>query len=164
MESGGGGSSDGASSSYRSEQDREFLQVDCARYGGGKDRPPAGAKEGALPRNTGQRGGFCKRAGLDGVAGVVELEVSIDKPTSWTSCLDMRVKEVGSFKAKTHFARLLDAVEKGEKIYITRRGKRVAQLTASEEPKRAKFGCAKGPGFYMASDFDAPLEDFKEYM
>ena len=76
----------------------------------------------------------------------------------------MRVQEVGSFEAKTHFARLLDAVEKGEKIYITRKGKRVVQLTTSEEPKKAKFGCAKGPGFYMAPDFDAPLEDFKEYM
>ena len=164
MESGGGGSSDGASSSYRAEQDRQFLQVDRARYGGGKDRALAGEEKRVVPRDVGKRGGFCKRAGLDGAAGVVELEVSIDKPTSWTSCLDMRVQKVGSFKAKTHFARLLDAVEKGEKIYITRRGKRVAQLTASEEPKKAKFGCAKGPGFYMAPDFDAPLEDFKEYM
>ena len=101
---------------------------------------------------------------MERVAGVAELEISIDKTTSWTSCLDMRVQEVGSFEAKTHFARLLDAVEKGEKIYITRRGKRVAQLTTSEEPKKAKFGCAKGSGFYMAPDFDAPLEDFKEYM
>jgi hypothetical protein len=30
--------------------------------------------------------------------------------------------------------------------------------------KRAKRGCAKGPGFYMAPDFDEPLECFKEYM
>ena len=76
----------------------------------------------------------------------------------------MKVQELGAFEAKTHLARLLDAVEKGEKIYITRRGKRVAQLSPAEEPKKAKRGCAKSKGFYMAPDFDAPLDDFKEYM
>ena len=35
---------------------------------------------------------------------------------------------------------------------------------AAEEPKKAKFGCAKSPNFYMSPDFDEPLEDFKEYM
>jgi hypothetical protein len=30
--------------------------------------------------------------------------------------------------------------------------------------RKAKAGCAKGPGFYMAPDFDAPLEEFKDYM
>jgi len=29
--------------------------------------------------------------------------------------------------------------------------------------KQPKFGCAKGQ-FKMSADFDAPLEDFKEYM
>ncbi|MFM8653172.1 MAG: type II toxin-antitoxin system Phd/YefM family antitoxin [Verrucomicrobiota bacterium] len=76
----------------------------------------------------------------------------------------MKVQELGAFEAKTHLARLLDAVEKGERIYITRRGKRVAQLSPVEESKKAKFGCAKSKGFYMSPDFDEPLEDFKEYM
>jgi prevent-host-death family protein len=76
----------------------------------------------------------------------------------------MKVQELGAFEAKTHLARLLDAVERGEKIYITRRGKRVAQLAPAEESKKAKFGCAKSKGFYMSPDFDEPLEDFKEYM
>lgn len=31
------------------------------------------------------------------------------------------------------------------------------------EKKRPKFGSAKGK-YEMSSDFDAPLEDFKEYM
>ena len=76
----------------------------------------------------------------------------------------MKVQELGAFEAKTHLARLLDAVERGERIYITRRGKRVAQLSPVEESKKAKFGCAKSKGFYMSPDFDEPLEDFKEYM
>lgn len=36
--------------------------------------------------------------------------------------------EIGAFEAKTHFSKLLERVEKGEEIVITRRGKRVARL------------------------------------
>jgi prevent-host-death family protein len=35
---------------------------------------------------------------------------------------------VGSFEAKTHLAALLDRVERGEEIEITRRGRIVARL------------------------------------
>ena len=37
--------------------------------------------------------------------------------------------EVGAYQAKTHFAALLDRVEKGEHIAITRHGRVVAVLT-----------------------------------
>lgn len=76
------------------------------------------------------------------------------------------IKEVGTFEAKTHLSRLLDEVAGGETIYITKHGRRVAELRppASRKHTKAKRGCAKGPGFYMAPDFDAPLEEFKEYM
>lgn len=76
------------------------------------------------------------------------------------------IKEVGAFEAKTHLSRLLDEVADGETIYITKHGKLVAELRppAAKKPTKAKFGCAKGPGFYMAPDFDEPLEEFKEYM
>ena len=41
----------------------------------------------------------------------------------------------------------------------------LAQLSrASRTSKRPKFGSAKNDILYMAPDFDAPLEDFKEYM
>jgi len=44
-------------------------------------------------------------------------------------------------------------------FYITKHGKRVAELRPPKLRKRtkAKRGCAKGPGFYMAPDFDEPL-------
>jgi prevent-host-death family protein len=74
------------------------------------------------------------------------------------------IKKVGAFEAKTHLSQLLDAVEAGERIVITRHGKPVAELAPPPKKKRARFGCAKGPGFYMAPDFDAPLEEFKDYM
>ena len=68
---------------------------------------------------------------------------------------------VGSFEAKTKLAELLDKVEAGESVTITRRGKAVAQLIAIrtdgekqrmralvEEIKHSRVGRGKpaGPG------------------
>ena len=39
----------------------------------------------------------------------------------------------------------------------------VEQRSAASEKKVPVFGCAKGQ-FRMSPDFDAPLEDFKDYM
>lgn len=63
-----------------------------------------------------------------------------------------------------HLPKLLDAVGAGKRVVITRHGKPAAELLAPTPVKRPKLGCAKGPGFYMAPDFDEPLECFKEYM
>lgn len=41
--------------------------------------------------------------------------------------------EIGVYEAKTHLARLLERVRKGERFVITRHGKPVAQLTAVAE-------------------------------
>ncbi|MGH7477613.1 MAG: type II toxin-antitoxin system Phd/YefM family antitoxin [Longimicrobiales bacterium] len=38
------------------------------------------------------------------------------------------MKKVGAYEAKTHFAALLDRVQKGERISITRHGRVVAVL------------------------------------
>jgi len=48
--------------------------------------------------------------------------------------------EVGAFEAKTHFSKLLDAVERGERVIITRRGKKVAEMGAplTEEDERKR--------------------------
>lgn len=76
--------------------------------------------------------------------------------------------KVGTFEAKTHLSRLLDQVEEGAVVYITRHGKTVARLMPPEleEKQKAEFGCAKAkPGeFYMAPDFDEALEEFKAYI
>lgn len=75
------------------------------------------------------------------------------------------VREVGTYEAKTHFSKLLDDVEAGTKIIVTRHGKPVAEITPPTPiRKQAKLGCAKSPNFYMSEDFDAPLEEFREYM
>ncbi|MCB1489801.1 MAG: type II toxin-antitoxin system Phd/YefM family antitoxin [Bauldia sp.] len=45
---------------------------------------------------------------------------------------------VGAFEAKTKLSELLDRVEKGEEIIITRRGKPVARLTMPAARDRRK--------------------------
>jgi prevent-host-death family protein len=72
---------------------------------------------------------------------------------------------VGAFEAKTKLAELLDKVEAGESVTITRRGKAVAQMIAVksdgesermralvEEIKRTRVGRGKpaGPGTTIA--------------
>ncbi|TLD70972.1 type II toxin-antitoxin system prevent-host-death family antitoxin [Phragmitibacter flavus] len=79
----------------------------------------------------------------------------------------MKTRTVGAYEAKTHFAELLDQVAKGESVQITRRGKLVAELrppSQSLEKPRPKRGSAEGLILYMAPDFDAPLDIFKDYM
>ncbi|GAB4329121.1 MAG: type II toxin-antitoxin system prevent-host-death family antitoxin [Dehalococcoidia bacterium] len=47
------------------------------------------------------------------------------------------VKSVGVYEAKTHLARLLDEVEQGETIIVTRHGKPVARLVPMDSSRRA---------------------------
>jgi prevent-host-death family protein len=48
------------------------------------------------------------------------------------------VKQVGVYDAKTHLPALLDEVEKGETITITRHGRPVARLTPIEGTPRRR--------------------------
>ncbi len=51
-----------------------------------------------------------------------------------------------------------------EAIIITKQGLPIAKIVGiSKKKKQREFGSAKGL-IKMADDFDAPLEDFKEYM
>jgi len=80
----------------------------------------------------------------------------------------MSLKETGVFDAKTHLSEMLDKVaEQGVTYRITKRGKAVAELkpvTDGKNKRRLPYGYGKGTVLHMAKDFDAPLEDFKEYM
>ncbi len=48
------------------------------------------------------------------------------------------MREIQASEAKTHFSSLLDDVERGETIAITRHGKIIAQLEPRREIDRAK--------------------------
>lgn len=52
---------------------------------------------------------------------------------------------IGAFEAKTHFSALLERVEKGESIEITRRGKLVARLVPvpAADRERAREAIAR---------------------
>jgi prevent-host-death family protein len=69
--------------------------------------------------------------------------------------------------AQAHLTQLVDQLRPGEEIIITRDEKPIARLVGAESPPERlarKLGSLKGTVLYMAPDFDAPLEDFKEYM
>jgi prevent-host-death family protein len=76
----------------------------------------------------------------------------------------MATKQLGVFNVKTHLSELLDQVERGTVIYITRRGRRVAELRPAEPARRPLTrGCARNEGYSMADDFDETPEDLADY-
>jgi prevent-host-death family protein len=52
------------------------------------------------------------------------------------------MKKVQAAAAKAHFSQLLDEVERGETVVITRHGKAVAKLVPDEERRREDIGRA----------------------
>jgi prevent-host-death family protein len=76
----------------------------------------------------------------------------------------MSGEDVGLFETKTHLSEIVQRVEKGERFFITRRGRRVAELRpVTAERRPLERGEARNPGYFMAPDFDEPLEDLAEY-
>jgi prevent-host-death family protein len=67
-------------------------------------------------------------------------------------------KSVGVHEAKTHLSRLLDDVEAGEEVLITRNGEPTARLVAVRAVARRAFGVDRGR-LVVPEDFDAPLDD-----
>ena len=76
----------------------------------------------------------------------------------------MKITEIGTLEAKTRLSELLARVQRGQTFFITRHGKRIAELGPVPSPtKRPRPGFAKGTFTYVAPDFEAPLDDFREY-
>jgi len=68
-------------------------------------------------------------------------------------------------QAQTHLGELISRLSPGEEVIIAQQGQPLARLVRSERtswPCRA--GSAKDKILWIAPDFDAPLDDFKEYM
>ena len=72
-------------------------------------------------------------------------------------------------EADSQLAHLVQQVRTGEEVVIVHNSVPIARLSAlpedtPEQKPASQFGNAKDVLIYMADDFDAPLEDFKEYM
>ena len=68
-------------------------------------------------------------------------------------------------EAQTHLSELLSRLQPGEEVLITAAGQAVAQMKKAERTSwPCQAGSAKDKILWIAPDFDAPLEDFKEYM
>ena len=68
-------------------------------------------------------------------------------------------------EAKAQLEEIIHRLAPGDEVVITENDQPVAKL-ARTEPKQqwpCKAGSAKGK-IWMAPNFDAPLEEFKEYM
>jgi prevent-host-death family protein len=67
-------------------------------------------------------------------------------------------------QAQTRLAELVQEAARGEEVILTEGGEPVARIipiTRARGPR--EFGSARGL-IHMAEDFDAPLQDFQEYM
>lgn len=69
-------------------------------------------------------------------------------------------------QAQARLGELIDQLRPGEDVVITRDARPVARLVSAAAPGGTprQPGMLKDKILYMADDFDAPLEDFKEYM
>jgi prevent-host-death family protein len=68
-------------------------------------------------------------------------------------------------EAQARLTELIDRVRAGEEVIITQHAQPVARLTAPAQPTPPprRLGTLKGTVSHVAPDFDAPLEDFREY-
>jgi prevent-host-death family protein len=69
-------------------------------------------------------------------------------------------------EAQKSLAELLDRLTPGQEVVITRNQQPIAKLVShmpSHAPRPAP-GLGKGEILYMSPDFDAPLEEFREYV
>ncbi|MEX0865749.1 MAG: hypothetical protein WD030_00220 [Pirellulales bacterium] len=68
-------------------------------------------------------------------------------------------------EAQNKLAELIQQLAPGEELLITDDGQPIAQVKkAMQVAEPSKAGCYQKAEFWMAPDFDAPLDDFKEYM
>ncbi len=68
-------------------------------------------------------------------------------------------------EAQNNLPNLVHGLMPGEEVIITENSHPVARLMpAAVAASTRRLGALRGTVTYMAPDFDAPLDDFKEYM
>ena len=75
------------------------------------------------------------------------------------------MESINVHEAKTHLSRLLERVERGEEIVLSRAGKPIARLVRFETPARPERQGGRLSGqIWISDDFDAPLpEEIQKY-
>ncbi|MBU4271114.1 MAG: DUF2281 domain-containing protein [Planctomycetes bacterium] len=67
--------------------------------------------------------------------------------------------------AQAHLREIISGLNPGDQVVIVQSGRPLAMLTRSRPNQwPCSAGTAKNTRHWMAPDFDAPLEDFREYM
>jgi antitoxin (DNA-binding transcriptional repressor) of toxin-antitoxin stability system len=67
--------------------------------------------------------------------------------------------------ARAHLREIISRLNPGEQLVIVQNGEPLAMLTRSRpNPWPCMAGSARDTQHWMAPDFDAPLEEFREYM
>ena len=67
-------------------------------------------------------------------------------------------------EAAVDLKRLIHEAEPGEEIVLTENDRPVARILPVQKRRPIVFGTGKDDILYMSDDFDAPLEEFAEYM
>jgi prevent-host-death family protein len=76
------------------------------------------------------------------------------------------VTTVSIQEAQARLLELIRGLTPGEEVTITEDNQPVARLVPAGSPRLRpprRLGTLRGTVLHMAPDFDAPLEDFKEY-
>lgn len=73
--------------------------------------------------------------------------------------------QVNIHEAKTQLSQLIQRVLDGEEVIIARNNQPIVRLEPiARTPTKRKLGSLRGLVKSIADDFDAPLDDFKDYM
>ena len=68
-------------------------------------------------------------------------------------------------EAQAKLPQLIDQLNPGEEVVITRQGQPCAQVKKTGQTSwPCQAGSYRKAEFWMAPDFDAPLDDFRDYM
>ncbi len=73
--------------------------------------------------------------------------------------------QINIAEAKSQLSRLVERALAGEEVVIARANKPLVRLSPVDSAARGprKPGSGKGELLHLAPDFDAPLEDFRNY-
>lgn len=67
-------------------------------------------------------------------------------------------------EAQAKLSDIIHRLTPGDEVIITENDLPIARLVPTVSQRQRKLGSLRGTVSFIATDFDAPLDDFKEYM